>query len=318
MAGLTVGAVCAVALLAPRGRTTTPMAPLVWLLFIGSSVHVAASGWLFSIGDVRRHALAHSRRYVYAPLALVSGGMVLALVASPSVLAWVLLGFFAWQFHHFQRQNVGMVALATTAGRLAGLTRGERRSIMAAGLCGIAALLTRPALLQLDIRSPVARMFDVALIGFVVAAGVGLGALARRHPRERPAGYCAIYVAALLFPLPIFVFAGPYAAVAGLTVAHGAQYLVLLSLVAAGAPRRAAEGVAVLVAMALVGGAVLSLLSHLHASASGVRVLFGVYLGVAASHFVVDAGVWRLRDGFVRGFLSARLPHLVPAKADAA
>ena len=290
------------------------MAPLVWLLFIGSSVHVAASGWLFSIGDVRRHGLAHPRRYVFAPLALVSGGMVLALVSGPSVLAWVLLGFFAWQFHHFQRQNVGMVALATTAGRLAGLTRWERRSIMATGMCGIAALLTRPALLQLDVRPPGAQLFDVALSGFVVAAGAGLCALARRRPGERPAGYSAIYAAALLFPLPIFVFTGPYAAVAGLTVAHGAQYLVLISLVAAGAPQRAGESVAVLVAIALVGGAVLSLLSHLHASAFGIRVLFGVYLGAVASHFVVDAGLWRLHDDFVRGFLSARLPLLVPAK----
>lgn len=43
------------------------------------------------------------------------------------------------------------------------------------------------------------------------------------------------------------------------------------------------------------------------------RLLFGGYLGAVMAHFVVDAGLWRLRDRFPRAFLADRVPYLVPA-----
>ena len=121
-----------------------------------------------------------------------------------------------------------------------------------------------------------------------------------------------MYGLALLFPLPIFVFGSPYAAVAGMTMAHGLQYLLLLGLVAAGGkPRERMGGVAALCALAVLGGAVLNLLSHLHGDGLPLRMLFGVYLGLLTAHFVLDAGLWRLREPFVRGFLSERIGYLV-------
>ncbi len=121
-----------------------------------------------------------------------------------------------------------------------------------------------------------------------------------------------MYGLALLFPLPIFVFGSPYAAVAGMTMAHGLQYLLLMGLVAArGQPRERVGGVAALCTLAVLGGAVLNLISHLHGDGLPLRLLFGVYLGVLAAHFVVDAGIWRLREPFVRAFLSQRVGYLV-------
>ena len=43
-----------------------------------------------------------------------------------------------------------------------------------------------------------------------------------------------MYATGLLFPLPIFVFTSPYAAVGGMTIAHGLRYLILMTLVALG------------------------------------------------------------------------------------
>ncbi len=82
-------------------------------------------------------------------------------------------------------------------------------------------------------------------------------ALLRRRAADRPAGFCAMYLMALLFSLPIFVFRSPYAAVGGMTIAHGFQYLLLVGLVAAGNRRGTARllGVAVFCNIALVGGA---------------------------------------------------------------
>jgi hypothetical protein len=51
--------------------------------------------------------------------------------------------------------------------------------------------------------------------------------------------------------------------------------------------------------------------SHLHTGGSVAHVVYGGYLGVVMAHFVVDAGIWRLRDPFPRAFLSSRLPALL-------
>ena len=40
----------------------------------------------------------------------------------------------------------------------------------------------------------------------------------------------------------------------------------------------------------------------------------GLFLGAVMAHFVIDAGLWRMRDEFPRAFLGGRLPYLVPAR----
>lgn len=124
-----------------------------------------------------------------------------------------------------------------------------------------------------------------------------------------------MYLMGLFFSVPVFVFASPYAAVGGMTIAHGMQYLLLVSLVAAGSPGEAGRALrlAVLCNVALIGGAVLAVTSHLHSGGPGVRLLFGAYLGAVMAHFVVDAGLWRLRDPFPRAFLARRVPYLMRA-----
>ena len=112
-----------------------------------------------------------------------------------------------------------------------------------------------------------------------------------------------MYGLALVFPLPIFLFSSPYAAVAGMTMAHGLQYLLLIGLVAAGDHRRKQiVRVVQLSALAILGGGALNLMSHLHGDGDPLTLLFGLYLGLLAGHFVVDAGIWRLREPLVRGF----------------
>ena len=141
-----------------------------------------------------------------------------------------------------------------------------------------------------------------------------MGALLARSDDERPGPLVAMYFTAFAFWLPVFVFRSPYAAVGGLVIAHGLQYLLLTAMLAAGG-RRVGERANALMAAALVvlvGAWALSAASHLHGSGASTRWLYGAYLGVVASHFVVDAGLWRLRDAFPRQFLASRLPYLVP------
>lgn len=309
---LTCGAVGVCVALAPKSGGDPDVA-LAWLLFLGSSVHTASTGWLFTNSSIRRYAWEQRGRYVWAPLGFVTTGMILSVVVSPRLVTWAVLLLLAWQFHHFQKQNIGLVALTGSSLGLASLRRAERTSICATGAAGIAEVCAHPGLLQLDVRLPHSGYLAL-LATALLAVGVAGGALAlTRRPRaDRPSRFCAMYGLALLFPLPVFVFISPYAAVGGLTMAHGLQYLLLMGLVAAGSDRRKRiGGVATLGALAVLGGAVLSVISHLHGDGPSLRLFFGLYLGLLAGHFVVDGGIWRLSEPFVRSFLSQRAGYLL-------
>jgi hypothetical protein len=313
---LSASAFALAVVLAPAATTqaATPGRALAWVLFAGSSVHVASTGWLYTVRDVRAYAAARPVRYLWLPVALITAAAALAAALPPAVVSWLLLPFFAWQFFHFAKQNLGVAALAATSSRVPSLTRGERRVIITAALTGIGGLLTHPALLQLPVNPRLGALFPVCAAAFYVTQVVGVTLLLRRSAKNRPAGFTVMYLIALLFFLPVFVFSQPYAAVSGLTIAHGMQYLLLMGLVAAGGRNTSAgriTAMAVLANIALLGGAALEKASHLHGGTPAGRVLFGAYLGVVMAHFVIDAGVWRLRDPFPRAFLGSRVPYLV-------
>jgi hypothetical protein len=315
---LSAGAFAGAVVLAPPA-SAAPIRGLAWLLFLGSSVHVAATGWLYTLPDVRAHVTARPLRYVWIPAGLVVTGAVTAAAASPAAMAWLLLAYFAWQFFHFQKQNLGLAALAASVHRVRPLSRAERRALMGAGGAGILGLLAHPGLLQLRVGPGAGGLFIVAGLLFAAAAGFGVVALVRRPAADRPAGFCVMYLMALLFSLPIFVFRSPYAAVGGMTIGHGFQYLLLVGLVAAGNRRGTSRWLrlAGFANVALVGGALLSGASHLHGFPPAIRLVFGTYLGVVTAHFVIDAGFWRMRDPFPRAFLARHVPGLARPRAAA-
>ncbi len=309
---LTIGALLVAVALAPSA-SAAPSRGLAWLLFVGSSVHVAGTGWLYTIPEVRSHARQHPWRYVFAPVCLVVAGGLAATLVSAAAFGWLLLPYFGWQFVHFQKQNLGMAALAASSRSLAPLGPKERRALKVAGVAGVAGLVAHPSLLQLRVDPGLGALFPVAAMAFAAAVVVGLYLLASRPRSERPAGFCIVYLTSLCFSLPVFVLRSPYAAVGGMTIAHGLQYLLLIGLVAASTQRGTSRVVrlAVLANVALIGGLVLNVASHLHGGDAVARCLFGAYLGVVMAHFVIDAGIWRLRDTFPRQFLSARVPYLL-------
>ena len=316
-AGVTVGAFAAAITMAPPG-TAPPAVGLAWLLFAGSSAHVAATGWLYTLPDVRAYARQHPARMVRVPVALVAGSAVAAAFISPALIAWCLLPYYAWQFFHFQKQNVGMAALAASAHGVPSPRPAERRAVMIAGYAGIAALVAHPGLLQIGIgRDPLGPLYPAAVAVFAASVVAGIAALARRRAGDRAGSFCLVYLISLGFWIPPFVFSSPYAAVGGMTIAHGLQYLLLVGMVAAGNGQGHGRAVrlAVLSNIALAGGVALSAASHLHGAAPAGRLLFGAYLGAVMAHFVVDAGLWRLRDPFPRAFLASRAPSLVPCVA---
>lgn len=314
-AAVLVATVCPFALVVSLAPTagTHPVTALIWLLFVGSSVHVASTGWFYTVPEVRAHMAGHRTRYVWVPVALVAGLAATMPLLSAGMLTVVLLAFFAWQFFHFQKQNLGVAALAARASRVAALTSWERRALVAAGVGGIAGLIGHPALLQLTTRWHSDLVFGCGAVGFGAAVLFGAGCLLARPAGSRPAPFTLLYASGLLFFLPVFLFGSPYAAVAGLTIAHGLQYLLLITLVAAapGPDGSSAISLLVLINVALLFGLALNRASHADHSTGISRAVFGVFLGLSTAHFVIDAGLWRLRDEFPRAFLTRRLPYLL-------
>jgi hypothetical protein len=315
---VTVGSLAGMSFVHP-GDSRSPARAIELLLFLGSSVHVASSGWLYSLGDVRRHVIDQPRRYLVVPVILIVASASTAAFLTERTLSWLLVAYFAWQFFHFQKQNLGLCALACRSQRVASLRRGERNALVLAGIAGIGQLVTHPALLQFSLVSPLPGFSALPLVPLlpllVLCCAVvwGVLELVARPESERPRTLSANYIVSLLFFLPMFVFHSSYAAVGGTTVAHGLQYLLLLGTMASrdGRGLRRGISVALLCNMALLGGVLLSVTSHLHSSTGVLRALFGGYLGVVMAHFVIDAGIWRMRDQFPRAFLARRLPFLV-------
>ena len=321
---LTAAALVSAVILAPPAGAA-PARALSWLLFAGSSAHVASTAWLFTVPAVRGYAAQHLVKCVWVPVSLIVIASSAAAAASPAQFQWLLLPYLGWQFYHYQKQNTGMASLAASAQRAGALLRAERWPLMLAGLAGIVALIARPGLLGLRVQplGPVPfghGAFLLSAATYVIAAAAGGAAIARRPRALRPAGFCVIYLACLLFYLPAFVFPSPYAAVGGMTIAHGAQYLLLVTLIAGGnaanvrwrlsRPAR----LALLANISFIGGAALSTASHLHNAGHLGRFAFGAYLGVVMAHFVIDAGLWRMRDPLARRFLMTHLPYLMPER----
>ncbi len=309
---VTIGSLVCAALCAPR-HGVTPAAGLAVIFVVSYSTHVASTLWLARFPEVRTCARAHRVRYLVAPPALVAGAVIAVPLMSAVVLQVSLGVFFAWQLVHYTKQNLGIASLSSVACGSGSLRRLERRSMLATGWCAVAALIARPSLLGLSRLPACPVLFHGAAIGFAVAVLVGMFSWATRPSRERPVRVTAIVVTMLLFPAPMFLVHSPFGAIGGMTMAHGVQYMMLLALAASSASaRRGRRGpIASLVVVAAVGGAALHVASHLSKTPGPSRMVFGLYLGLVAAHFVIDAGLWRLRDPLARRFVHAALPDLM-------
>jgi hypothetical protein len=230
--------------------------------------------------------------------------VVIAEFIGATPLGWIVLALLGWQFVHFQKQNLGLAALAASAHGASSLTSDERNALVGAGLAATLAIIARPDLVGLPIFDDLDAIVLTAALAFAGATIVGVRSLMTRPCDERPVAFAAMYLTGFAFWLPVFVFRSPFAAVGGLVIAHGLQYLLLVALIS---PGRAP------VAVAFVAAIALSAVSHLHGTGTPTVWLYGLFLGATASHFVVDAGLWRLRDPFPRRFLASRLPYLVRA-----
>ncbi len=298
LAVATVGPLVLAPILAPsRGNGTSQVLGI--LVVVAYAGHVVVTGWLWTVPDVRQTVRTRSLRMVVLPVALVAVAATLALALPDQTLRVLLLGFFAWQFIHIQRQNLGLVKRISANWSDAPVGRTECRLVVIAGGTGIGALLARPSFLGLPnvVVPPIGTEMVVHIVA-VAYASCTLAAIIVTLQRRRPVPVAAAYLTSILFMAPVFLFHSAEAAVTGNgrrswpSVSLGGPVAEPSGTIAEG--RTGWQATLGVVAGAILGGAVLEAMSELHsAQPGGLRLLYGAYLGVVMAHFAVDGILWR-------------------------
>jgi hypothetical protein len=231
------------------------------------------------------------------------------------------------QWHH-SRQNIGVYSFLSQSWKLGGVTQIEKNIISLSWLGGVFAGLRW---YQLPISDPaiMAAFYKIGLICYAVVLIVALYFGLRSYREHRSLLKTGLFFGICTFFLPAFLFTSP-AAASSFGAAHGVQYYLFLWYVLYQEPSRVAQRfnlpetragwiIAISVA-ALWPFAILFGLSYAYRSvniAVGLgfdntvdAALFGVIMGWVFTHYLVDAGIWKMSDRSVRQYHSETFAFL--------
>lgn len=292
------------------------------LLFLGG-VHVPATLLLYTDRKFLALAREDTSRYVWVPLALMVASGCIFTVGGPTLQLLAYLVFWAWQTHHYGRQNVGVYSFAALAGGWRPLPA-ERRALDLAAVC---AVLGTFKILAREIAPEALKGFFDILSGFgaLAFAGVVIFSVSvyLEHRRDFTLDRTVCFFTLVLFFLPLFLSHDINVAFFSYAIAHGTQYLTfmaMLSLDLGREGRRAVSRRMIVVAGSLVllgvAGAWAADLKALALVDSSVILtgvldfLAGITVGTTIAHFVVDAGAWRLSRPSARRYVTERFGFL--------
>jgi len=285
-----------------RTPTTNRLAVAAAALTLAAHVPTTASFYLDR--SLRPYLMRHRTRFVVAPACVVIGGAALAWWAPARAVAAAFSLLIAWQLHHFTRQNLGMVSFLLRSARRPAITLEERKLVNLTGVAGILGLAPRYAGLP-GFGTSVQQLLWLAGLLALALAAVRLVMI---WPSDPLRAVALLFVVG--FYLPLFLYrTDAFTATVAYSAAHGAQYLLMTGHVAAGRSRRLlVTWIVVLATLAVAGGYLLDRASMLNGT--DLRWLYGIGLGITAAHFIVDAGVWRLRDPDQRAWMRERFSFL--------
>jgi hypothetical protein len=303
----------------PGPKSVLSMAGL--LTFLGGPAHVSVTAWLYADRVPRDYFRAHAVRYYWAPL-----GVIVAVAAAfwlwPNQLPthYINLTFSMWLLWHYQKQNWGIVSFCSRVSSREPASRWELWALRAAVIAGWMAAL-RPAGIGHGtlVEGHEAGLFQLAVAVYaVVPVLVGVALVTQPALRRSPPRLFFLIVSCAFFA-PSFLFDDNASGFLTYALAHGLQYHVFMSHVAAApdpgagaaASGRPRVGVATLVVIVLTLGAFLYLAGDPTIGAKfDALPLYGLVVGITMAHFIVDAGIWRLRDDFVRGYVGNAFPFM--------
>ena len=275
--------------------------------------HVMSTVWFGADPDYRPVLRAHRLR-ILASLAVIPLVLGVLTIASTTVSAWIYAGFLAWQAHHFNRQNYGVLSFAAVNDRLGPLPRQVSLIVNITSIAGAIGMVSLPAIYpvalpRLPFLTPETAAYGrMVAIGCFIAAAILIARLLIIEPRLRGSPRVLLFLGLIwAFFLPGLLSGAPQMSFWPYAMAHGAQYLIIMGVTSRRSPR-GWLGFGLFAGAAVVLGA---LVVH----PPGI-VWIQAYTGIVIWHFLADARLWRLRDPMVRAIVSRRFDFLFgPAAA---
>lgn len=291
--------------LLPLSNVLLPTGPnelLLGLWVVTGFGHVMCTVWFGLDADYLPIIGAHRGRMI-ASLVILPLGMVAIALALPGLLNWVLAAYWAWQAHHYNRQNYGVLAFAAAHDRTGPLPREISWLLHLSTGAGALILASMPTIYGLAAPpSPIGNV-DIAIWrGIAIALLTGAAGLAiylvatNARVRSSPTVLLFLFLS-VVFYVPGIASDNPIAAFWPYAMAHGAQYLIIMG-VTAGRSRRGLAGLIIFIVLTFVLGAIAYSMVTLPWAA--------LYTGIVSWHFLVDARMWRLRDPAVRAIARQR------------
>lgn len=274
--------------------------------------HVTATLWFAADTEYRGVVLSHRWRMIFslAIVPLVLGTMAITKVNQGGILFAL---FWFWPAHHYNRQNLGILAFAAAHDRAGPLPRQVHWLLNLTTVAGGIDMAVMPSIYPRGLPGVPGMPPEVAYYGhgiaallFIAAAAVLVQLVATNAAVRRSRTLLVFLVLSTVYYLPGLIGSSDITAFWPIAMAHGAQYLVIMSITA-GRSRRGLPG--------FTGMALATI-----ALGSAGYLMIGVpwqamYSGVAIWHFLADAKLWRLRDPEVRGIVHRRFDFIFTAPA---
>ena len=278
--------------------------PILVIWIAAGFSHVMATTWFGLDSDYREVVSAHPFRmmgsFVLAPMALM-----LVVMTSSSISGWVFMTYMIWQSHHYNRQNYGIMSFAAAHDGTGPLPPQINWILHLTTAAGAMIMGSMPAIYGpgadlpwLVTAVPHEAWQAVETVCLVAATALALHVVATNAVVRRSPVLLlflglslAFYLPGLLFPNSPVTGFWPYA------MAHGAQYLVIMS-VTAGRSQRGLAGMVIFMLLAAVLGVTAYMMRGVPWAA--------MYSGIVVWHFLADARLWRLRDPVVRSIVRKR------------
>lgn len=277
------------------------------LAFLGNNFHVATTGWFYTDEAIRPHFVEHKRRYLIVPALLIAGTALVFQLATPILRSAILAGFFAWQLWHFQKQNIGLLSFVAAGSGRVPVSPWERRTLMLASLPGILGFFSLMPVGLSQFSVQLAWLHHVGGILYMPVAIAAIVAVTKVPALRTNRLRLAAFAFGTLFFVPTFLFRDQLSAISSYAIAHGLQYIVFMGYVAAGR-RPMLPSLVMLLGLGTLGAVLLNgavVAPDIKDFPYGFAV-YGAFLGVVMSHFVLDAGIWRLREPFQRTYMRGR------------
>ncbi|HEY4171315.1 MAG TPA: hypothetical protein VGM96_31275 [Reyranella sp.] len=271
-----------------------------FLIFISTNFHVASTGWFLTDREMRGHLGAHPLRYAIAPAAVIAACVAGFQLIGPPASDGIVVVFIGWLLWHYQKQNLGLLSFVAAGTDGIPLSTWERRTLTLTGLAGIAGVFSAAQVAPAYLAKEAAVLHEAGAAIYLLVPVSATIAIVRNPNLRSNRLRLFFFLISSAFYLPVYIFSDPVSAITGSATAHGLQYLVFMGTVS-GSKQRSLRPVAVLLVIATFGAFALDYA----ADAPGLLgpALKGLFVGGVMAHFIVDAGIWRLREPFQRGYM---------------